>query len=152
VLRQLLGELGLETWPRSTGGKGLHVVAPLARRNDWEQVKSFTRRIAELMSAAAPDRFLATASKRARAGRIYVDYLRNAYNQTAVATLSPRAREGAPVALPLAWDDVTGSAEPLRMTVREVPAVLEHLKRDPWRGFLETRQSITAKAMKAVGA
>ena len=151
VLRQLLEELGLETWPRSTGGKGLHVVAPLSRRNDWEEVKTFTRRIAELMSAAAPDRFLATASKRARAGRIYVDYLRNAYNQTAVATLSPRAREGAPVALPLAWEDVTGSAEPFRLTVREIPAVLEHLKRDPWRGFLDARQSITAKAMKAVG-
>jgi bifunctional non-homologous end joining protein LigD len=150
VLRNLLGELGLETWPRSTGGKGLHVVAPLARRNDWEEVKTFTRRIAELMSVAAPDRFLAKASKSARAGRIYIDYLRNAYNSTAIATLSPRAREGAPVALPLAWDDVTGSAEPFRLTVREVPAVREHLKTNPWRGFLDTKQSITKAAMKAV--
>ncbi|HEX6588585.1 MAG TPA: DNA ligase D [Longimicrobiales bacterium] len=151
VLRNLLGELGLETWPRGTGGKGLHVVAPLARRNDWDDVKTFTRRIAELMSAAAPDRFLAKASKSARKGRIYVDYLRNAYNATAVATLSPRAREGAPVALPLAWDDVIGSTEPFRLTVRDVPAVLEHLKREPWDGFLETRQSITKAALTSVG-
>ena len=150
VLRNLLGELGLETWPRSTGGKGLHVVAPLARRNDWDEVKTFTRRIAELMSAAAPDRFLAKASKSARAGRIYIDYLRNAYNSTAIATLSPRARAGAPVALPLSWDDVTGSPEPFRLTVREVPAVLAHLEADPWRGFLDTKQSITKAALKAV--
>ena len=152
VLRNLLGELGLESWPRSTGGKGLHVVAPLARRNDWDEVKAFTRRIAELMAAAAPERFLAKASKQARSGRIYIDFLRNTYNATAVGTLSPRARKGAPVALPLSWDDLADAPVPFQLTVREIPAVLRHLESGPWRGFLDARQSITKTALSSVGA
>jgi bifunctional non-homologous end joining protein LigD len=151
LLRGLLAELGLASWPRSTGGKGLHVVAPLARRSSWEDVTGAARRLSERMAEAEPERFLSKASKEARTGRIYIDWLRNVPNATAIATLSPRAREGAPVALPLSWEALDAARTPPGLTVPEVERVCAHLAGDPWAGFLEARQSLTRKALDALG-
>lgn len=148
VLRDLLAELGLESWPRATGGKGLHVVVPLVRRNSWDDVRAVSERLSRMMAEAAPGRFLAKASRKARTGRIYIDYLRNVRNATAIGTLSPRAREGAPVALPLSWKDLEQRDERPVLTVREVDEVLAHMRRDPWAGYGEARQSLTKKVME----
>ena len=103
-VRRRLAAKGLDCWARSTGGKGLHAVVPLGRRTwDWDEVKAFAKELAESMAADAPDRFLSKASKAARKGKIFVDWLRNIRGATAIATWSPRARPGAPVAVPVPW-------------------------------------------------
>lgn len=149
AVRDLLWEIGLESWPRATGGKGLHVVVPLVRRSGWDEVKGVARALADLMASAAPDRFVATASKDAREGKVYVDYLRNGRNATAIGTFSPRARPGAPVALPLTWSEAEALEEPLRMSVTEV-ARIDWAARNPWAGFDEVRQSITKSIRDAL--
>ena len=151
-LRDLLGELGLVSWPKSTGGKGLHVVVPITRRSGWEEARDFTKAVAELMVSADPDRFTAKMSKSRRTGRIFVDYLRNARNATAIADYSTRARPGAPVAVPLGWDEVNPRAKkPPVLTIRDVPERLAEQAEDPWQGFDEVRQSITVAMKEAVG-
>lgn len=148
AVRDLLQEVGLESWPRATGGNGLHVVVPLVRRSGWDEVKAVARALADLMASAAPDRFVATASKDAREGKVYVDYLRNGRNATAIGTFSPRARSGAPVALPLTWPETETLEAPPRMSVMEV-AEVDWAARDPWAGFHDARQSITKSVREA---
>jgi bifunctional non-homologous end joining protein LigD len=102
--RRRLKAEGLSCWARSTGGKGLHAVAPLGRRDwGWDEVKALSKEIAESMAADEPERYVSKASKAARTGKIFVDWLRNIRGATAIATWSPRAREGAPVAVPVSW-------------------------------------------------
>lgn len=150
-LRERLGDLGLESFPKSTGGKGLHVVVPVTRRADWDEAREFTRAVARAMVADEPDRFTARMTKSGRTGRIFVDYLRNARNATAIADYSTRARPGAPVAVPLAWEEVSPRArKPPSHTIRDVPARLEGGS-DPWEGYDAPRQSITAKMKAALG-
>jgi len=151
TLRDLLGELGLDSWPRATGGKGLHVVAPLVRRSSWHELATFARTLAEFMASGAPERFVTRAAKRLREGRIYIDHLRNARNATAIATFSPRARPGAPVALPLSWKDLEETEAPPLLSVGEA-ARIDWVREDPWRGFGEARQSITRRMLEALGA
>lgn len=147
-LRDLLRELGLESWPKGSGGKGLHVVAPITRRSDWDEAKAFTHAVARRMVADDPDSFTANMSKSKRGGRIFVDYLRNARNATAIAEYSPRARPGAPVAVPLSWDEVNPRArKPPLFTIRDVPARVADIG-DPWTGFDDARQSITKAAIE----
>lgn len=149
AVRDLLREIGLESWPRATGGNGLHVVVPLVRRSGWGEVKAVARALADLMASGAPDRFVSTASKDAREGKVYVDYLRNGRNATAIGTFSPRARPGAPVALPLTWMEAEVLEAPLRMSVTEV-AEIDWAARDPWAGFDDVRQSITKSVRDAL--
>ena len=150
-LRERLLELGLESFPKSTGGKGLHVVVPITRRSDWDEARAFTQAVARAMVADEPDRFTAKMSKSRRTDRIFVDYLRNARNATAIADYSTRARPGAPVAAPLSWDEVEPKARKAPShTIRDVPARVAGGV-DPWAGFDAVRQSITAKMKKAVG-
>ncbi len=113
-IRARLADLGLVTFAMLSGGKGVHVVAPLQRGHDWETHKDFARRFAEAMSLAEPDRYVATMSKAKRKGRIFIDWLRNQRGATAVLPYSARAREGAPVAVPISWDELRGlkSAHP----------------------------------------
>ena len=148
-VRDQLQRLGLESFCRTTGGKGLHVVAPLKPVADWEQVKPFCRAFAEAMSEELPDRFLSTVKKADRQGRILIDWLRNGLGATAVASLCPRARPGAAVATPLAWDDVTLKLNPAAFTLHNTPQRLAKQKSDPWAGFDDARQPLPDLAAKA---
>jgi bifunctional non-homologous end joining protein LigD len=140
-IRERLAAHGLESFLRTTGGKGLHVVAPIARRSSWDELQRFARGVALAMARDAPEQFVATMAKREREGRIFVDYLRNSRGATAIASYSTRARPGAPVAMPLAWDELGR----LRSADAFDPArALRRVQRgqDPWQGFFDVRQSI----------
>jgi len=134
-VRIRLGKLGLTSFCRTTGGKGLHVVVPLRPDAGWDRAKPFCRAFAETMAQDAPQRFLANTKIADRRGRILVDWLRNGLGATAVASYSPRARPGAGVATPLAWSEVKPKLDPAAFTVLTVPKRLAKLKQDPWAGF-----------------
>jgi len=150
-VREFLEDLGLESFLKATGGKGFHLVAPLTPRLGWSEVKSFAKGVADALVAARPDRYTANPLKRTRVGKVFVDYLRNQRGGSAIVNYSTRAKEGAPVACPLRWDELKGLKAAAPYTVKTLPARLKALKGDPWEGFFSTRQSITAKAKKALG-
>jgi bifunctional non-homologous end joining protein LigD len=141
-VRERLRSLGLESFVKTTGGKGLHVVAPLVPKAGWDEVKTFTRALAESMEADSPRRYIAKATKRARNGLIYVDYLRNGRGATAIAAYSTRARPGAPVSVPLAWSDLSPAIKPNHFTVANLPARLDRLRKDPWANLSEIKQTL----------
>jgi bifunctional non-homologous end joining protein LigD len=143
ALRELLDELGLVSFVRTTGGKGLHVVVPIERRTTWDEAKSFARDLAAAVARREPALYVLTATKAKRKGKIYLDYLRNARTASAIASYSSRARSGAPVATPLRWDELGARLDPSRFTVRTVPGRLAELGADPWEGFFEVRQVLT---------
>ena len=147
LLRERLETLGLEAFVKTTGGKGLHVVVPLARRHDWDEVKDFSRAFAESFVTEDPKRFIAKMSKKERAGRIFIDYLRNSEGATAVAAYSVRARQGAPVATPLHWDELGGRLKPTTFHAGNVVRRLRGLRSDPWKAMRRSSQTLTA-AMK----
>ena len=150
ALREVLQELGLESFVKTTGGKGLHIVAPIRRTLTVEQVREFTKAVAGLFEGVAPKRYTTSVSKSRRTGRILIDYLRNAPGATAVEVFSARARVGAPVAVPIGWeemDEVRGDA----FTVRNLKERLASLRADPWEDFFQTKQAISAKARRQVG-
>jgi bifunctional non-homologous end joining protein LigD len=131
-VRERLQKLGLQSYVKTTGGKGLHVHAPLVPHAGWAAVKDFSHRLASAMAKDSPHRYLATASKSARRGRIFVDYLRNGRGATAVAAYSARARAGAAVSTPLAWDELGPEMRPDRFTVINLLNRLANID-DPWR-------------------
>ena len=148
-VRRRLDALGLASFVKTTGGKGLHVVVPLRRRHSWTEAKAFTKAVAERMAAEQPARYTATMALARREGRIYVDYLRNQRAATAVAPYSTRAHPDAPVAVPLAWEELDAGLH--AFTVCTLPGRLAALRRDPWADMAATRQGITAAARRAVG-
>lgn len=150
-LRRRLSELGLQSWVKTTGGKGLHVVAPIDRRLGWYDFKEFTRLVVEQMEQAEPARYTTTLAKSARKGKIFLDYLRNGRNATFIAPYSPRARAGAPVAVPITWEELAHGVDAARFTIHSVPRRLANLPRDPWEGIHGTRQAITTKTWRALG-
>jgi bifunctional non-homologous end joining protein LigD len=150
-VREALKSLGLESWVKTTGGKGLHVVAPIARRYDWDTVRKATQQIALLMTKAAPDRYVATMSKNARAGKIFVDYLRNVEGATAVLPYSARARPGLPVAVPIAWTDLR-ALDPQELTIATVPKLVAARRIDPWADLLGTAQTFPRELLAAASA
>ncbi|HLJ52149.1 MAG TPA: DNA ligase D, partial [Rhizomicrobium sp.] len=150
AMRDLLAEFDLETFAKTTGGKGLHVVVPLRRGIGWKELKSFTRAIAEAFARADPARFTTTPAKQSRSGKIFIDYLRNDRGSTAVAGYCARARAGAPVAMPLAWSEVRRGLDPRKYSVATVPRLLAK-RRDPWRALYRSRQIVPARAFKTLG-
>lgn len=151
-VRDLLqDDLGLHTFLRTTGGKGLHLVVPLDRRHEWDEVKCFSRAVAERLAGAAPDRYTATLSKGARKGRVFVDYLRNGRGSTAIASYSTRARPGATVATPIAWDELSPGLRPDRFTTGTVPRRIARQDADPWEEIGSVRQSLTKKRKSVLG-
>jgi bifunctional non-homologous end joining protein LigD len=150
-MREALAGIGLESFVKTTGGKGLHVVVPVAPKLEWEAIKEFAKWVAERFAAAYPDRFTTNMAKRARTGRIFIDYLRNGRGATAVGAYSTRARAGAPVATPLFWEEVENGVKPDAFTVTTVPPRLAALKSDPWAELPKLRQSISARVRKEVG-
>jgi len=150
LLRTLFAEMGLTGFLKTTGGKGLHVVLPIRATLEWDAAKAFARDVAEFMVRTFPDRFVATASKERRKGRIFIDWLRNAEGATAVAPYSARARAGAPVATPIAWEELDHDVRGAWFDVRNVPARLAAARQDPWRDFFTIRQTITAAMRKRV--
>ncbi len=141
-VRDRLQLLGLRSFCRTTGGKGLHVVVPLESVAGWEAVTPFCRGFAEMLSEEQPDRFLSTVRKIDRRGRILIDWLRNGLGATAVASFCPRARPGATVATPLAWDEVTQTLDPSGFTLHSVPDRLARQRADPWEGFATLQQRL----------
>jgi bifunctional non-homologous end joining protein LigD len=129
--------LGLTSFAKTTGGKGLHVVAPISRRSDWERVKAFSKRIASALAEAHPDRYTINPLKAQRRRKIFIDYLRNGRGATAVAAWSPRAFAGATVATPISWDELGRGVDPQRFTLA---TVLE--RPDPWTSFFDVKQSL----------
>ncbi|MGH6644510.1 MAG: non-homologous end-joining DNA ligase, partial [Bradyrhizobium sp.] len=146
-VRERLKELKLESFLKTTGGKGLHVVAPLKPMIPWEPVKRLTQVIAMSMASDNPARYLAKASKAARKGKIFIDYLRNDRGSTAVAPYSTRAREGAPISTPLDWRELGPDIKSDHFRLGNIRDRLAKLKRDPWGGFFNLRQSLSAKTL-----
>ena len=140
-VREALHRVDLRSFVRTTGGKGLHVVAPLEPHADWETAKGFAQALANTLAAARPDRYVAQMSKARRQGRIFIDYLRNGRGSTAVLPYSPRARAGTTVAMPLDWRDLA-RIDPRDFTLRSVPGLLRRRRRDPWAEFLALRQRL----------
>ena len=134
-VRARLKSAGLAAFVKTSGGKGLHVVAPVKPKADWPAVKAFTKLIADSMSADSPERFVSTIPKARRHGKILIDYLRNQRGMTAVAPYSTRARPGAPVSMPLGWDELAPEIGPAYFTVRNTPVRLSSLAADPWADF-----------------
>jgi len=149
-LRERLQSLGLTAFPRTTGGKGLHLVVPLLPRADWDMVKSFARQVAQQHARDEPELLTTNMAMAKRRGRIYLDYLRNARGSTAIACYSARARPHAPVAVPLHWDELSPALRSDHYTVDRLPRRLRALKADPWEGFIEAAAPLTARMLKAV--
>jgi bifunctional non-homologous end joining protein LigD len=142
-LKQRVEALGLATFARLTGGKGMHVVVPVTPGPTWPAVKRFSRAIVDEMVRDAPKRFTASLAKDRRGGKIFIDYLRNDREATAIGSYSPRARAGAPVALPVEWDELEPKAKRApRFGVRDVPKLLRERRRDPWDGFDAARRPL----------
>ncbi|MCJ7526628.1 MAG: DNA ligase D [Methyloceanibacter sp.] len=150
-VRDFLADLGLKSFLKSTGGKGFHLVAPLTPKLGWAEVKPFAKAVADALVSARPDRYTANPLKKTRENKIFVDYLRNQRGGSAIVNYSTRAKAGAPVSCPLRWDELKGLKVAAPYTAKTLPARLKALKGDPWEGFFSTRQSITAKAKKALG-
>jgi len=147
-IRERLAACGLESYPLVTGGKGIHVVAPLRRASEWPAVKAFAKAFAQRLAADEPERFVANMSKASRKGKLFIDYLRNERGATAICPWSTRARAGAPCAVPVGWDEVAGleraDAFPL------AAAAMRAGQPDPWPGYFGLDQAITEPMLDAV--
>ncbi|MGD9541945.1 DNA ligase D [Methylocystis sp.] len=133
--RDRLQDLGLTAFVKTTGGKGLHVLAPVTPKAEWPQAKAFAKSIADAMAKDSPSKFVSTIAKSKRRGKILVDYLRNQRGATAVAPYSPRARPGAPVSVPLDWDELNPAIGSAYFTIAKTLARLDSMKNDPWADF-----------------
>jgi bifunctional non-homologous end joining protein LigD len=141
-VRERFKMMKLESFIKTSGGKGLHVVVPFKPELDWDTVKAFTRQLAEDMSADSPSKYVANMAKKIRKGRIFVDYLRNGRGQTAVAAYSTRARAGATVSVPIDWKELSENLRPDHFNIGNLRARLDRLKRDPWKDFFTVKQRL----------
>lgn len=146
--RDRLESHGLKSVPLVTGGKGVHVVVPLARRAEWPEVKTFARALARRMEADEPERFLSQASKEKRKGRIFIDWLRNERSATAIAPYSTRAKKDAPIAMPVSWEELKRLEAANTFHVEDMEARMS--EPDPWAEISELRQAITKTILEQV--
>ncbi|HEX6738651.1 MAG TPA: DNA ligase D, partial [Vicinamibacteria bacterium] len=150
TVRAALEALDLVSFLKTTGGKGLHVVAPLQPGPDWDEVGRFAEALAVKLAGADPDRYVATMAKAKRRGKVFIDYLRNHRGATSISPYSTRAKPGAPVSLPIAWDELTPKLRPEAFTLKTVPARLESRREDPWAEYGKVRQRLTPQRLRAV--
>jgi bifunctional non-homologous end joining protein LigD len=150
-IRQFLQEGDLESFVKTTGGKGLHIVVPLQRRHEWDEVKAFSKAVAERIEDADPAHYVSNMAKIKRTGKIFIDYLRNGRTATAIAPYSTRSRPRAPVLVPLDWEELTPQIRSDEFTVRNLGERLARLKRDPWDKIGAIRQSLTSAVRKKLG-
>jgi len=141
-LKRYLADMGLQTFPLVTGGKGLHVVVPLTPQAEWPEVKDFAQRFCVALATAEPDRFTANMAKAKRTGRIFLDYLRNQRGATAIMPYSARAREGAPVSAPIGWDELDETQSGARFSVRDAELLVERATSRPLQGWGEASQAL----------
>jgi bifunctional non-homologous end joining protein LigD len=153
LVRTLLQGLELESFVKTTGGKGLHVVLPLRPQADWQLVKPFAKAVAEGIVRYAPDRFTSSMSKAKRGGKTFVDYLRNSRGATSVAPYSTRAKPGATVSVPLRWEELGRQEGPADYSLENLSRRLVRLKGDPWEGYfeLERSQALTDSVIGRLG-
>lgn len=144
-IRNALEDVGLESYPLVSGGKGVHVIAPLRPQAGWPEVKAFCKQLALDLANAEPERFVATMSKAKRKGRLFIDYLRNERGSTAIAPWSSRSREGAPVAVPVSWDQLKDVRAANQFDLAEAAVRSGHP--DPWKGYLTSKQTITGRML-----
>jgi bifunctional non-homologous end joining protein LigD len=147
LTRALLEELGLQAWLKTSGGKGLHVVVPLAPRLDYKSVKLFSQAFVRHLAKTIPDRFSATSGAANRIGKIYVDYLRNGKAQTTAAAFSAGARPGMGVSMPVSWEQLSDLKSGAQWTVQTAREYLSFQTQDPWEAYWSARQSL-ASAIK----
>lgn len=143
-IKERFAKLGLTSFVKTSGGKGLHVVASLKPKADWPKVKDTAEAIAHSMSADSPDAYLSVASKAKRTGHIFIDYLRNGRGNTAVAPYSTRARPGAPVSMPIGWEELDGKIGPASFTVKNAAERLGKSSVDPWADFFKAASELKA--------
>ena len=143
ALRELLDSVGLASWIKTSGGKGLHVAVPIDRRSTWSEVSAFARAVAAHLARENPRRYIATASKAARTGLIFIDWLRNTRGATSIAPWSTRAREGAPISAPLSWDQLDDLKSGAQFRLENVLALVRGRGGDPWAPLLRARQRLT---------
>ena len=148
LVRDVLKTLGLESWVKTTGGRGVHVVLPITPDREWAECLAFARGVSEAITRTDPRRYTTKFTKAGREDKLLIDYLRNNRTNTSVCAFSPRARPGAFVSMPLAWRDLKGG--PQRWTVLTVPSRLKRIRTDPWEGYWRIRQRLSATVMKAL--
>jgi bifunctional non-homologous end joining protein LigD len=147
--RSTLSGLGLDAFVKTTGSKGLHVIVPLVRRTAWSTGKAFSKAVAQRLCQRNPDRYVCNTNKNQRAGRIFVDYLRNDRGATSICPYSTRALPAAPVAAPISWDELGSLSGADSHTVYDAEQRLSSGP-DPWAGYFETKQSITRRMLEAL--
>jgi len=147
LFRAVFEEIGLESYLKTTGGKGLHIVAPIRAENEWQVVKKFAHEVVLRIEKEQPDLYVTKMTKALRKNRIYLDYLRNDRGSTAVAPYSPRARSGVPVALPLEWRELNSKTRPV-FQVTDFAKWRKRLNSDPWATMTTNKQRLTAQAIK----
>ncbi|HSC01371.1 MAG TPA: DNA ligase D, partial [Burkholderiaceae bacterium] len=150
LVRAFLQELGLQAWLKTSGGKGLHVVVPIAPRHDWDTVKGFSQAVVEHMARVVPGRFSAKSGAHNRIGKVFIDHIRNAFGATTVAAYSARARPGLGVSMPVPWDQLGALKSGAQWTIADAREHLSFQRSDPWAGYWGTRQGLAA-AMKRLG-
>ncbi len=146
ALRKMLKTAGLKSWIKTTGGRGLHIVVPIVPRHDWSSCLEFARAVASVMAEQDPVRYTTDFRKAGRERRILIDYLRNNRTNTSICAFAVRARDGAPVSMPIAWADLKPSLKPDRFTVTSAPAHLARRRVDPWLDYWTSQQELTLPA------
>jgi bifunctional non-homologous end joining protein LigD len=148
LLRDVLKTLGLAAWVKTTGGQGLHVVAPIEPQRDWSECLAYSRDVGEALARTNPAVYTTAFAKQGRERKILIDYLRNNRTNTSVCAYSPRARSGAPVSVPLDWNEL--GTRPDRWTLLTVPRRLRSLRTDPWAGYWTASQDISTESIAAL--